>query len=135
MARPRRFRTSLVSLLALVALLVACGPSGAAPGSPINASELQARVATGSAPVILDVRTPEEFASGHIRGAVNVPVDELSKRLAELKLSPGEEIVVHCERGPRAAKAESILIESGYTNVRDLSGHMQGWRAESLPLE
>jgi len=92
-------------------------------------------MASGEAPVILDVRSPEEFASGHIPGAVNIPLNELSERLVALGLSPTDEVVVHCERGGRAEAAESILRESGYTGVRDLSGHMAAWRAGGYPLE
>ena len=131
----RRSRMRPVAILALVALVASCTRSDAAPAGSIDAKELAAQVAAGKAPVILDVRSPEEFAAGHIQGAINVPVGELADRLTGLELARGEEIVVHCERGPRAAKAETILIESGYTNVRDLSGHMSGWRAAGLPVE
>lgn len=125
----------IAGLLALVAAVPSCGGEEAAPESSIQPSELAARISSESAPVILDVRTADEFASGHIPGAVNVPQDELAERLAALDLAPASEIVVHCERGRRAAAARSLLRESGYTNVRDLSGHMEAWRAGGYPLE
>ncbi|MEN8183561.1 MAG: rhodanese-like domain-containing protein [Myxococcota bacterium] len=120
----------------LVLALLACGSESAAqvPAS-IEPSELAARIASGSAPRILDVRTPGEFAAGHIPGAINVPHDELGDRLSSLDLAPTEEIVVHCERGGRAAAAESILRSAGYTRVRDLDGHMQAWRSQGRPVE
>jgi rhodanese-related sulfurtransferase len=121
-------------LIALVAIAACARERAGAPG-PIAPAELAARISSGSAPVILDVRTPEEFAAGHIPGARNVPVQELGDRLASLNLSPSQEIVVHCEKGGRAASAESILRDSGYTNVRDLSGHMSSWRAGNFPVE
>jgi rhodanese-related sulfurtransferase len=133
--RITRYSAARVTVfIALVALLASCARNHAAAGGPIDPSELAARISSGSAPTILDVRTPEEFASGHIAGAINVPVSELPARLASLKLSPGEEIVVHCQRGSRAASAESILRESGYTRVRDLSGHMEAWQAGGYPV-
>jgi rhodanese-related sulfurtransferase len=122
-------------LLALVAIFSSCARGNAPAGSAIEPSELAARISSGSAPTILDVRTPEEFASGHIKGALNVPLNELPYKLASLKLSPGQEIVVHCQRGGRAASAESILRESGYTQVRDLSGHMEAWKGGGYPVE
>jgi rhodanese-related sulfurtransferase len=101
----------------------------------IEPSDLAARIAAGTAPVILDVRTPDEFAAGHIPGAVNAPLSELADRLVGLKLSPTQEIVVHCQHSGRAAKAESMLLKSGYTNVRDLTGHMEAWRTGGYPLK
>jgi rhodanese-related sulfurtransferase len=122
-------------LLALVAIVSSCARGHTPAGSTIEPSELAARISSGSAPTILDVRTPEEFASGHIQGAFNVPLDQLPDRLASLKLLPGQEIVVHCQRGGRAKSAESILRQSGYTQVRDLSGHMEAWKGGGYPVE
>ena len=133
MARHGTRRVTII--LALVAIVSSCVREHPPVGSSIAASELSARISSGSAPIILDVRTPEEFASGHIPGALNVPLNELPDRLASLKLSPAEEIVVHCQRGGRAASAEAILHESGYTQVRDLSGHMEAWRGGGYPVE
>jgi len=107
----------------------------AGPGTSIDPSELAGRIASGTAPVILDVRSPEAFAAGHIPGAVNVPLGEFANRLVGLELSPTQEIVVLCQRGGRAAKAESVLRDSGYTSVRDLKGHMAAWRAGGYPLK
>lgn len=125
----------VVGMVVLVAAALSCGPMAADPGTSIEPSELAARIASGKAPAILDVRTADEFAAGHIPGAVNVPLNELAERLPGLKLAPTQEIVVHCQHGGRAAKAESILRESGYTNVRDLSGHMEAWSKGGYPLK
>lgn len=135
MRRLRSWTVAVVGILVFVTFAFSCGRVDAGPESSIKASDLAARIASGTAPVILDVRTPDEFASGHISGAVNVPLNELADRLPGLELSPTQEIVVHCQRGPRAAKAETILRNSGYTNVRDLTGHMAEWRTGSYPLE
>lgn len=131
----RHVAARVTMLFALVAVISACARGHAPAGGAIEPSELAARISSGSAPTILDVRTPEEFASGHIQGALNVPLNELPDRLASLKLSPSQEIVVHCQRGGRAASAESILRESGYTQVRDLSGHMEAWKGGGYPVE
>lgn len=96
---------------------------------------LAARIAEGKAPFILDVRTPNEFAEGHVPGAVNVAHSDLGGRLAMLPEDKSAEIVVHCESGRRASVAEKVLLEAGYTNVFDLAGHMRAWRAEQRPTE
>ena len=131
---PRSGSAQLFGILAFLAV-VSCVREDVAPASSIEPAELAVRLSSDAAPVILDVRSPEEFASGHIPGAVNVPLGELSDRLVALEISPTEEVVVHCQRGGRAAAAESILRESGYRNVRDLSGHMEAWRAGGYPIE
>ena len=85
--------------------------------------------------MILDVRSREEFAAAHIPGAVNIPHDQLTERIDRLPLAKSDEVVVHCERGGRAAVAEKILTDAGYTHVRDLKGQMQVWQANGLPIE
>ncbi len=101
----------------------------------ITHTELAERIQSDTAPFILDVRTPGEYAAGHIPGAVNVPHDELATRLGELPSDHSEEIVVHCQSGRRAQQAEAVLREHGYTHVRDLVGHWQAWSTAGLPVE
>lgn len=103
--------------------------------APVAAQELAKRIGDGGAPVVLDVRTPEEYAAGHIPGAINIPHDELATRLTEIPGAKSAEIVVHCQSGRRAGTAESILVQEGYTGVRDLQGHFAGWVQEGLPVE
>jgi rhodanese-related sulfurtransferase len=118
--------TRCVPLLALAAAL-AC-TAGAEPDE-ITPQDLLAR---NDAPLVLDVRSPEEFASGHVPGARNVSYDQVTARLAELR--PAREVVVYCERGPRASKAAAVLNDAGFT-VRHLAGDMRGWREAGLPIE
>ena len=127
---------AVLTMLSASLLLGACGRRvGDVDGTPVSAGELADRVARGSAPVVLDVRTREEHARGHVPGAVNIPHDELATRLAELPAKKSDEIVVYCQSGRRAQLAEQVLRHNGYTNVRDLDGHWQGWRASELPAE
>lgn len=138
-------------LICAFALLIACeGPGtdtqqaaesaepAAAPppaAATVTNTDLQARIEAGSAPLVLDVRTPEEFADGHITGALNIAHDEIAARVAELPADRGTEIVVHCRSGKRAATAEATLAELGFTNVRHLEGDYLGWQAAGLPVE
>jgi rhodanese-related sulfurtransferase len=113
--------------------LVACSQADSETGA-VESQVLAARIASGDAPLILDVRTPAEFAKGHIPGAINIPHDELAGRVEELGVDRDAEVVVYCRSGRRAGVAESVLVESGFSNVHDLSGHWLGWSgAVSIP--
>jgi rhodanese-related sulfurtransferase len=65
---------------------------------------------------ILDVRTPGEYASGHIKGSVNISVDRLSQNLGKLK-DKNKPVITCCASGMRSATAKSILKSNGYVNV------------------
>lgn len=66
-------------------------------------------------PFLVDVRTPEEFAAGSVKGAVNIPLDQVQTRIAEFQGK--EQIVVFCRSGNRSGQAIEILNENGITNV------------------
>ena len=118
-----------------LALALGCQPAPGPAKASISGAALAAELKKGATPVILDVRTPEEYRAGHIPGSLNVPLDQLAARLPELGIAKSDEVVVHCERGPRAAQAEALLTQDGYQHVVDLEGHMKGWRESGLPVE
>lgn len=90
-----------------------------------KASPGDARALVAQGAVLLDVRTPGEFASGHLPGAVNIPVDELPRRVAEV--GPKERaVVVYCRSGARSGRAASVLRAEGYARVEDI-GAMSRW--------
>lgn len=109
---------------------------------PVNASgkfdsisrdELLERLADGSL-TLLDVRPAEEYTQGHLPGALNIPVDDLQARLAELQ--PGLDIIAYC-RGPYcvlSATAADILGGKGF-RVRRLAAGFPDWKAAGLPIE
>lgn len=126
--------------LALLVLLAATGTAIAqdeavVSSTTIGADELMTRIEAETAPTILDVRTPEEFAAGHVPGAINIPYTELEERYSELETEGSEELVVYCQSGRRAGIAEATLVELGFTNVRDLDGHIAAWKQAERPLE
>lgn len=84
--------------------------------------------------LILDVRTPEEFAGGHVPGAVNIPYDQVSARLSELEPHRGNDIVIYCEKGGRAGKEADVLAGTNFPNLLHLAGDMSGWRAAGHPI-
>jgi rhodanese-related sulfurtransferase len=99
----------------------------------ISAVELYERRESGAAPVAIDVRTPEEYASGHIPGAVNVPFDQVAQRIAEIDAPHG--VALYCMVGPRARKGESALLAAGYEKIFHLEGGLAAWIAADLPVE
>lgn len=103
--------------------------------SQITAGELAKRVRTHSAPLILDVRSPAEYAAGHVPGAFNIPDTQLAGRLGELGVDKSDEVVVYCLGGQRAAQAERVLAKAGYTHVLNLEGQMRGWQQRGYPVE
>jgi len=100
---------------------------------PVPPRELLERAKKGLV-TVLDVRPPEEFAAGHVPGAVNIPIHELEKRLAELPKR--REIVAYC-RGPfclMSYDAVAVLRKKGL-RARRLKDGMPEWRAAGLPVE
>lgn len=91
---------------------------------PTPGSE-QAHALVESGATLLDVRTPKEFAEGHLPGAINIPVQELPQRVGELGGAP-KGVVVYCAAGGRSASAAEILKRSGMTQVHNL-GPMSAW--------
>ena len=88
-------------------------------------AEPGARDAMRAGAKLIDVRTTTEFAAEHLAGAVNIPVDELPRRLAEVgeKSAP---VVVYCRSGKRSARAKKILQDAGFKQVHDLGAMSNG---------
>lgn len=124
-----------ILLLSQMLILTGCSSQTDSGAKPISIEEVTRRLGSDSTPVILDVRSQEEFDGGHIPGAIHIPHDELASRLGEISVAKSEEIVVHCQSGGRAKIAEKNLFENGFTNIRDLEGHWKSWSASGLPVE
>ncbi len=92
----------------------------------IEPSALADRISRGETPAVLDVRSPQEFASGHVPGAVNIPFQQVSTRLSELPGRDAEPLIVYCGHGPRAYIAARSLQRTGRTLVM-LRGHWAAW--------
>lgn len=84
-------------------------------------SEKQGRELLNQGAVVIDVRTPEEYAAEHAVGSTNIPVDQISKRIGEVVPNKSTAVLVHCQSGRRSASALKTLRASGYTNAWDLS--------------
>jgi apolipoprotein D and lipocalin family protein len=123
----------------------ATAPAAAAPAMPtpertaeilasvpaVKPAELQARLAqTASRPVVLDVRRAEEFAAGHVEGALNVAHSAvMTSPATAVPASKDAEIVLYCGSGRRASAAIEALRSAGYTNLKHLEGDYPAWKA------
>lgn len=88
--------------------------------------------------IIVDVRTPQEFRSGAVPNAVNIPLDELMQRYEELGNNADREIIVYCASGARSAYAQRMLMQIGYSNVKNgggLHSMMAQVKANSQPKQ
>ena len=105
-------------------------PFGAVP--EIAPEALHAALDGPAPPLVLDVRTSPEYAGGHVRGAVSVPVTELRARLPSLGLDPGRQVVAICLSAHRSIPAVRVLREAGL-DAAQLAGGMLAWRFRRLP--
>jgi rhodanese-related sulfurtransferase len=97
--------------------------------APLDAADLRDRLAGDRPPRLVDVRTPAEFATARIPGAVNVPLDLLRERPAELARLIGPGAVLVCRSGPRAEQARRVLAGAGATGAHVLHDGVAGWEA------
>ncbi len=93
---------------------------------PITPAELQAALETAPPPMVVDVRSPTEFAEDHIPGSVNIPLPELRMRVGELPTD--RPVVTYCAVGQRGYFAERVLRQGGVTAVRNLTGGFVSWQ-------
>ena len=118
----------IAAVAAVLVLAAACSKSEPTPAAapagqtaPAGRDPATARRLIGEGAVVLDVRTPEEFAKGHLPTAHSLPIGELAGRMSEVAERTGNDrgkpIVVYCAAGGRAAKAKRELEAAGYTNV------------------
>lgn len=84
--------------------------------------------------VILDVREPAQFATGHMRDAKNIPLKELPNRLPELDRFKSKTVIVVCQAGAGSARAASRLKKAGFDQVVSLQGGLAAWQGQGLPL-
>jgi rhodanese-related sulfurtransferase len=102
------------------------------PISTMNATELNDRLKNGKRPIVIDVRQPDEYRTGHIAGAKLIPLNKLNSRMKELPQS--REIVCVCASGARSGSATRMLVKAGY-NAVNLKGGMNSWRQANLPVK
>jgi rhodanese-related sulfurtransferase len=134
--------TRLAALIVAAFIAVACGTAGgpAAPAATGQTGQLATEVSIQDAAtlrdqgaLVLDVREPDEWASGHIPDATLIPLGELPARTGELPAD--RTIVVICRSGNRSAQGRDILRAAGFAEVTSVTGGMTDWIAAGLPVE
>ncbi len=82
--------------------------------------------------MLLDVRTPEEYAEGHIAGAKLIPVQVLAEHLKEVPRD--KQVYVYCYSGTRSARASKLLAKNGFTNIENIEGGIVAWKKAGYPV-
>jgi len=100
----------------------------------ISPDELRTQLDLGSLPTVIDVRSGREHASGHVPGAISVPLWKVLVFGLPDEVSRTEAVVVYCGRGPRARMAMFGLRLRGFSNVCELDGHWLEWERRQYPV-
>ncbi len=145
LSQARRYLGLTIVVIGLVVGIGACSSGSPAPAASaavaaapekvntkIAPADYQSKFGAGSDHILIDVRTPEEFASGHIPGSVNIPVDSLGQRLSEVPQD--KPVVLYCRSGNRSGQAAQILDQAGYSQIYDLGGIVT-WQQQGYPVQ
>ena len=129
-------QTKIIVVIAVIGLALAAYyfmqmGSGNSDYGNVDVAEARDLIAEKGGLVILDVRTVSEYESGHLDGAINIPVDELSGRLSEL--NQDDELLVYCRTGNRSTTAVGILRENGYDQIFHMDGGIVAWNSAGFP--
>lgn len=120
-------RRALLALLPLW-LLAACGPKGSYQN--VGPEELYRALEAGA--VVVDVRTPEEFAQGHVPGALNLPVEAIASWAD--RVPKDKPVYLYCRSGNRSRQAAEYLKKKGYTNLHNVEGGVLAIERVGYPL-
>ncbi len=124
----KRFFMAVSVALMLISLLVGySGGDHTNTYEQITPTEAKALMDSGEGYVILDVRTPEEFAAGHIAGAILIPDYEIREKAEKILTDKDQLILVYCRSGRRSKNAANELAALGYTNIKEFGG-INDWK-------
>jgi rhodanese-related sulfurtransferase len=131
--------SSLFLGFCLAAVATQTAPPGDKPGAKpethlVEAAEAKQLIADKKV-VVLDVRTPQEFANGHITGAINLDFRDKDFAAKVAKLDTNKTYLVHCAAGIRSAKACEIMTPLSFKSLYDLKGGLSAWQKAGYPLE
>lgn len=121
----------LIAVLSAALLLAGC--SSTATATNLEATEFSQKVSE-SGVITLDVRTPGEFMTGHIQGAINIDVEGMQFETDIAKLDKTQTYAVYCQSGRRSGIAVETMNKAGFNNLFNLANGIQDWQAQNLPL-
>ena len=113
--------------LMLISLLIGCHGNHKSAYEQITPAEAQALMDSEDGYIILDVRTPEEFAERHIEGAILIPDYEIGEKAESILTDKEQLILVYCRSGRRSKNAANELATLGYTNIKEFGG-INDWK-------
>jgi rhodanese-related sulfurtransferase len=108
--------------------------SATAPSTAISVAEAKALIESNPDALVVDVRTPAEFESVHIDGAINLPLDQVDAHLQRIVQDAGGRMILICQSGGRAAQAQEKLAGAGLSEVNVMAGGMGAWVAAGAPV-
>jgi thioredoxin 1 len=126
-----KLKYSLIIIL-LIATIASCS-NGQSSISKLDAKAFSEKIKSTENPIIIDVRTPGEFASGHLANAVNMNWNDASVEEQLKKLDPSKSYFLYCLSGGRSSSAAEFMRANGFKNVTELTGGIMKWRAAGLP--
>ncbi len=126
------YRASVVSLFAALVVLGAAGQAQEEVPS-IAPTQLYEQQQQPDPPLVIDVRSVEEFRAGHLPGAMNIPHTQIAQRLDEIPRDRA--VALYCMIGPRARLGEKALLDAGRTKLLHLEGGLAAWKEAGLPVE
>lgn len=128
---PKTARRLALLLVSVGFFVAACAEAAQTtsypPGTTIEPAQLVQALSNPNPPIVVDVREPNEFAEGHIQGALSVPLSGLPTHFQEIPKD--RSVVVYCRSGHRSAKAQAFLEMQGYTNIESMTGGINNWHA------
>lgn len=141
-------RGAIVLAVAAGVALAACGTAGAEsgderddaggsgdPGVRVVSVEEASELLADDDRIVIDVRTPEEFAEGHLSGARNIDIRGSGFDDQVGDLDPDASYLVYCRTANRSAGARQLMTELGFRDVADIAGGTVAWTDAGLPLE
>lgn len=124
----KRIIIAVSVVLMLISLLVGCTDgNNKNVYEQITPDEAKALMDSEDGYIILDVRTPEEFAAGHIAGAILIPDYEIGEKAESILTDKEQLILVYCRSGRRSKNAANELATLGYTNIKEFGG-INDWK-------
>ena len=100
----------------------------------VTPEEVKSDIDNNEKIILLDVRTPEEYAKTHIEKSVNLPLDEVSKKIVSIIPNKNQFIYVYCFSGARSISAVKQMLDLGYNNVFNMPNGILAWRLKRYPL-
>lgn len=122
-------------LLAVVAILTATSCQQASANNELKVAEFKQKLEATADKVLLDVRTPGEYAEGHLAGALNIDWNGGNFDAEIAKLDKAKPVFVYCLSGGRSGSAAAAMRSMGFKQVYEMKGGMIKWRSEGLPEE